>query len=368
MKRRTSGQTREVAHDLNNLLTAIIGATDAVLERSGLDPETRADIEHVREGARRGAVLVRRLRGDTNLPARPGLISINEAIRATSRLLDHRLGAHVALALNLAEPGILVMVDPFQLDRTLLNLITNARHAMPNRGTVTLGTTRREFTVAEPLSPDTIPPGDYAVISVADTGTGIPPDQIPRIFEAGFSSKKASGGTGLGLSSVREIVRQANGFISVESVEGHGTRFEIYLPIASDAPVPEMPPLPAVLTVLLVEDDLLVRHVTERFLHRAGWIVLCADSAESALEILQASICDLMISDIEMPGMDGVALARLVRVRQPNLPVILTSGYEHEPPGSGLEAAHVVFLTKPYGHAELLAAVARIAPGRGPVA
>jgi two-component system cell cycle sensor histidine kinase/response regulator CckA len=356
---------REVAHDFNNLLTAIIGAADAVLERSEIDPETRADIAHIREGARRGAVLVQRLRDDT--PAPPDLISVNDTIRATYRLLDHRLGANVTLALDLAEPGGQVMADPSQLDRTLLNLIANARHAMPNGGTVTVGTARRVVAVAEPRVPDTVPPGDYVVITVADTGSGIPRDQISRIFEAGFSSRRHTGGSGLGLSSARDIVRQSNGFLAVESIEGRGTRFEIYLPRVESAPppaVPEAAPMTAARTVLLVEDDLLVRHVAERALRRAGWTVLCADSAEDALEVLNESACDLVISDIAMPGMDGVALARLVLARQPGLPVILTSGYAHDAVDDGGEVPNVVFLTKPYGQAELLAAVAGVAGAR----
>jgi two-component system cell cycle sensor histidine kinase/response regulator CckA len=345
-------EARELAHDLNNLLTAIIGATDAVLERLGLDPETQADIAHIREGARRGATLVRRFRGDTRVTAaQRGLISVNETIRASYRLLGHRLGPNVTLTLELAEPSGHVMADPSQLDRALLNLIANARHAMPDGGTVVLGTSHREVIVAEPLVPDTIPPGGYVVVTVADTGIGIPHDQMSRIFEAGFSSRGEAGGTGLGLSSTRDIVRQSNGFMSVTSVEGRGTRFDIYLPrIEAEAATTG--------TVLLVEDDHLVRRVAERALHRAGWIVRCADSAEDALGILKELACDLMISDIAMPGMDGVALARLVLTRQPGLPIILTSGYERSAEDDAIAA--VVFLAKPYGQAELLAAGARI--------
>lgn len=368
MKRRaSSGNARDVAHDLNNLLTAIIGAADAVLERSGTDPETRADIAHIREGARRGAMLVRHLRGDTNdMPAPPELISVNDTIRATSRLLDHRLGANVALVLDLTEPSGQVIADASQLDRTLLNLIANARHAMSNGGTVTLGTMRRVVSIGESLVPDTIPPGDYVVITVADNGGGIPQDQISRIFAAGFSSRRGAGGSGLGLASVRDIVHQSNGFLSVASVEGCGTRFEIYLPRVDDAPPPVVSAtgqMVASRTVLLVEDDLLVRHVIERALRRAGWTVLCAGSAEEALRILTKSMCDLMISDIAMPGMDGVALTRLVLARQPELPVILTSGYARPAADDEFRVANVVFLVKPYGHAELLGAVDRIAPG-----
>lgn len=365
MKRRGSADgARALAHDLNNLLTAIIGAADAVLQRSGADPETRADIAHIREGARRGGLLVRRLGGDTEAMAdAPEPISVDQTIRATCRLLEHRLGATVSLALQLAEPDGQVKADPAQLDRMLLNLIANARHAMPGGGTVTLSTTRRVTAEAEPRTPDTIAAGDYVVIAVADTGTGIPRAQISRIFDNGFSSRRRAGGTGLGLSSTREIVRNSHGFLSVASVEGHGTRFEIYLPRVADAPplaTAEPAPAAAARCVLLVEDDLLVRHVAERALRRAGWTVRCADSAETALEMLRELACDLMISDIAMPGMDGIALARRVLARQPGLPVILTSGYRHTAADAGIGGADVVFLTKPYGHTELLDAIARI--------
>jgi len=346
---------RQAAHDFNNLLTAIIGTTDSILQRTRVDPERRADVAHIREGARRGAMLVRRLRGETR--AAPELVRVDEAIRATCRLLEHRLGATIALALELTDPDGQVIADIAQLDRALLNLIVNARHAMPNGGTVTLGTRRQVLTDAEIRTPDTIPAGDYVVIAVADSGGGIPADRMSRIFAAGFTSRRRSGGSGLGLSSVRDIVREANGFLSVHSVEGLGTRFEIYLPRAEHASPPALTPAetPALAqhSVLLVEDDLTVRRVAERAMRRAGWTVLCADSAEDALEILRRSRCDLMISDIALPGMDGVALARLVARAQPELPVILTSGYARSATDDAI--ANVVFLTKPYGHAELLA-------------
>jgi two-component system cell cycle sensor histidine kinase/response regulator CckA len=360
-------EARELAHDLNNLLTAIIGAADAVLDRSGIDPDTRADVAHIREGAYRGAALVGR--PGTRIAEALAVISVNETIRATSRLLAHRLGANVALTLDLGEFDGGARVEPSQLDRVLLNLIANARYAMPTGGAVTLRTGRRTVATPETRVPDTILAGDFLVIAVADNGSGIPAERLPRVFEAGVSSRRGAGGSGLGLASVREIVRQAGGCIAVTSVEGRGSCFEIYLPrwnaAAASPPAQEAPAMGTGRTALLVDDDLLVRRVTERMLLRAGWRVVCADSAEAALAVLECSRCDLMISDVAMPGMDGLALARLVLARQPDFPVILTSGYERTAADDESHTARVVFLAKPYGQADLLAAVARIAPEPG---
>jgi two-component system cell cycle sensor histidine kinase/response regulator CckA len=353
---------RAVAHDLNNLLAAIIGAADAVLERTSLDPETRTDVLHIREGARRGTALVSRLRGDATAP--PGVISINGTIRAASGLLAHGLGPGFTLTLMLTEPDAMMTMDPGAIDRVLLNLIVNARHAMAEGGTVTLSTESRMLAEPRPHVPDTVPAGHYVVIGVADTGTGMPQNQLPGIFERGFTTRSHSGGSGLGLASVRDLVHQSGGYLTVDSVEGHGTRFEIYLPRfggeTAEPPPPDIAASPR--TVLLVEDDALVSRIAERLLRRAGWTVLAADSAGNALEILKESACDLMISDVAMPGMDGVALTRLVLTRWPDLPVILTSGYERAAVDDGLQNANVEFLTKPYSRDDLLAAVERIVP------
>jgi two-component system cell cycle sensor histidine kinase/response regulator CckA len=366
MKRPVSGEdARKLAHDFNNLLTAIIGAADAILERSGIDLETRDDIAHMREGARRGTTLVQSLHGATrNAEAQPGSISIHDAILATCRLLDHSLGANITLVLDLRAERELVTIDPSQLDRALLNLLANARHAMPGGGMVTLGTLNRIVAVADPRVPDTIPPGKYVVIVVEDCGTGIPRAQMSRIFETGFSSRRRAGGSGFGLSSTRDIVRHSNGFLSVASVEGRGTRFEIHLPLVEGERLPIEPSAARAGTVLLVEDDLFVRRITERTLHRSGWNVLCAGSAEEALDRLKQTSCDLLISDIALPGMDGVSLARQVLVQWPDMPVILTSGYERRTLREAEQTVNVVFLTKPYGQAELLDTIARVTAGK----
>lgn len=359
---------REVAHDFHNLLTAIIGAADAVLRRPGIDPESRADVANMREGALRGAALIQHLHPGADYPrATQELIYVNETIRLTSRLLvDHRLGANIALTLDLKEPDGQVRAEPSQLDRALLNLIANARHAMPAGGAVTLGTECRTLRVADQRVPDLIPTGDYVVITVSDTGTGILHDEVSKIFDTGFSSRRDSGGSGLGLSSIRAVVGRCNGFLAVDSVRGHGTRFEIYLPREHGDTRPRSAPNPLPSStghaVLVVDDDQLVRQVVERAMRRAGWIVLCADSGEFALIALKESRFDLLISDVKMHGMDGLTLTRLALTSQPELAIILTSGYEFTALDVAFGSANVTFLAKPYGQTELLAAVARSCP------
>jgi two-component system, cell cycle sensor histidine kinase and response regulator CckA len=360
---RDSG-TRVLAHDFSNLLTAIIGAAESALDRCGIDVETRADIEHIREGARRAGALIQHVHPNQHDSPSRRAVSVSETIRATSRLLGYRLGTDIPLTLDLAETDDISRTEPSQLDRALLNLIANARYAMKGDGTVTLRTERRLLIAASPCVPDTIPAGDYLVIAVADSGIGVARNRLSQIFDSGVSSRHNSGGTGLGLSSVRDIVRDAKGFLAIESIRERGTSVRIFLPRYKCAsPPPKVgPSSPTAFAgvVLLVEDDPLVRQVTEHILRRTGWTVLCAASAEVALEVSAKSAYDLMITDLAMQGMDGLTLTRRVLARCPGLPVILTSGYAQGTALDGLGSACVTFLTKPYGRAELLGAVSGI--------
>ena len=367
---------KEVAHDFNNLLTAIIGAAESVLERAGLDPETRADLESIREGARRGTAMARLLCGQGG---GAGLVAVNEAILAVSRLLAHgssglehemrgsgatALPGGTLLTLELDDPGPYIWADPPLLDRVLLNLVTNARHATRDGGTVTLHTSRHTVTTAEQHIPDLILPGDYAVITVADTGTGIPAEQLPHIFSRGFTTRRDAGGTGLGLATVFEIVHRSGGFLAVDSKVGEGTRIEIHWP---RRPAPGELSVPRSGFALLVEDDPLVSRVAERMLRRAGWRLAVADSAEAAIALLEAEEAsyDLLISDVELPGMDGVALAKYVRSRRPALPIVMTSGYPETRTTADWADDGIAFLSKPYRQNELLAVMARVVTDRG---
>ena len=359
------------AHDFNNLLTAMIGAAAAALDRIGLDAETRADLEAIHRAARRGIGLVRHLRyrptaapDEADMPR--ATMGTNETIRGISRLLSHGWPA-VAFTLELTEPETQIAMDPAQLDRILMNLIINARQAMPEGGRVTLRTGARHVEHAARCHPDVVPPGDYGVITIADTGIGIPDAIKAHVFEAGFTTRRDNGGTGLGLATVRALVRDAAGFLNLQSAAGQGTSVEIYLPMVTRPAAPPAADGPPTLArgraVLVVEDDELVRRIAERALRRAGWTVHTAGSADIALTLLESEAVDLVLTDVEMPGMDGIALARLVLARSPLVPVILTSGYAIGMAEAGLPPSRVSCLTKPYDPAALLAMVARSAGG-----
>jgi two-component system cell cycle sensor histidine kinase/response regulator CckA len=235
----------------------------------------------------------------------------------------------------------------------------------------------------QPAGGETIPPGRYMMIEVSDTGRGIPAELLPRIFEPFFTTRRERGGTGLGLSTVQGILRQSGGYIGVESTPGLGTRFRIWLPrhegpaapaeaaapatpvpaatTAAAAPPGPAPGAPAARVVVLAEDEAPLRRLAERALTRAGFAVLAAESGEEALERLASGLAEagpaMLVTDMVMPGMDGLALAAAMRERWPGLPVLLVSGYAEAALGRDLRAESIRLMTKPYGLKELVAAV-----------
>ncbi len=370
-----------IAHDFNNLLTAVIGAADLVLAREALDETTAADVGQIRRSAERGAALVRQLLAFSRQQTlKPRVVAVNEAIGDLSDLLRRLLGAKVKLVLDLETPGRSVRVDPSQLDQVLINLAVNARDAMPDGGTLTLRSGR--LTLFRPLTrgEEVIPPGRYVMIEVADTGVGIPKEVLGRIFDPFFTTKRERGGTGLGLSMVHGIVRQSEGFLAVESEPGKGTLMRLYLP-RCDAPAPARepatakPPPPEQTSlplahpapafgeaaagrrvVLVVDDEEPVLRLATRYLTQRGWTVLAAESGDAALALMeQAGDVRLtaMVTDVVMPGLDGPALVRRMRERQPGLPSILASGYAEEAVRRDLAEADTLFLAKPYTLKEL---------------
>jgi two-component system cell cycle sensor histidine kinase/response regulator CckA len=362
-----------IAHDFNNLLTAMIGAADEVLARADVPQAVCDDVRQIRASAERGAALVRQLLAfGRQQTLQPRVIAINDAITEISSLLGRLLGSNVRLVLELENPGRMVRVDPTQLDQVLVNLAVNARDAMPQGGTLTLHT--GHIRLFRPLTrgQEMIPPGRYVMIEVGDTGIGIPPDVLPRVFDPFFTTRRDRGGSGLGLSTVHGIVRQSDGFLAVESELGQGTRMRVYLPQHEDAdampllrrppdPPPFAPAIPAgqprdhdpplLPLLLLVDDELPVLRLAERALARRGWEVLSAGSAEQALALLDPPTLrrlTALVSDVVMPGMDGPALVRELRRTRPDLPAILASGYAHDALRAQLASEDMHFLPKPY--------------------
>ena len=360
-----------IAHDFNNLLTAIIDATEDLQSRAGDVAEDVADLRMVRESADRGAALVRHLLAFSRQQTlQPQVLALNDAIRDTAALLRRLLGAGMQLELELEEPGRQVRIDPTQLGQVLTNLAVNARHAMPGGGRLRISTGHDLKLSAESLGGERVPPGRYARLSVADTGTGIPPDVLPRIFEPFFTTRREAGGTGLGLSTVHGIVRQSGGYMTVHSAPGEGTRFDILLPRHEESAIWQpAPPVAAHAarasrasrTLLLVDDEAPVRRLAERVLQRAGWQVVAATCAEDALELVDAgglqNALACVISDVVMPGLDGPALVRVLREGQAGLPAILMSGYADASLRRDLQAADIRFLPKPFGMADLTEAL-----------
>lgn len=390
-----------IAHDFNNLLTAIIGNCDLLLQRHKPGDPSFTDIMQVQNTAKRAAALVQQLLAFSRRQAlQPRSLDVTAALADLSTMLRRLLGERVSLQINHGRQLGLVRVDPVRFDQVILNLAVNARDAMVNGGVLTIRTSL--VMVDRPIQrgSETMPAGRYVLVEVTDTGTGIPREYLSRIFEPFFSTKEVGKGTGLGLSTVYGIIRQTGGFIFVASEEGSGTCFSIYLPQISaqeseikapepdhkhqnalrpqtttpTAPTPVTPSsddlfsaashaaavdLTGSATVLLVEDEDAVRMFSSRALRSKGYTVLEAATAEQALSTLDShDTIDVLISDVVMPGMDGVSLARQVRHSRPQIRVILISGYSEDMARNGLDPDDgIAFLPKPFSLKQLAQAV-----------
>lgn len=357
-----------VAHDFNNLLTAIIGFADLLLARHGEGDPSHDDVAQIRETADRGVGLVRQLLAFCRRrAANPVVVDPAAAIASLAPMLARLLGPAVALRLEAAAPAMRVLIDPVQLDQVILNLAVNARDAMPEGGSLVIGCAPHRLNATAPAcGGEAIPPGCYVRLVVSDTGVGIPAGVLGSIFEPYFTTKGAGAGTGLGLATVHGIVREAGGFISVDSAPGRGTTFAVFLPrvvgqaASGEGPAPAAPGTAALATVLLVEDEAGVRAFAAKALRRAGYRVLEAGDGEAALAVLEASPggVDVLVTDVMLPGIDGLGLARLVAQRLRGIRVILMSGCADEALGDcGLGAAPRL-LMKPFSLPALTGAVA----------
>ena len=321
-----------VAHEFNNVLMIISGYADQLLHDPELPESDRAYCEQLIEATRRATVLVRQLLAFSRKhPIRPQTIDLNAIVKDISKMLQPLLSTRIQLVVVCPDKKLMVNADPSQLELMIMNLVINARDAMPDGGILSLMTSsetlREEVTLPEA-------PKDYVVLQINDTGIGMPPEIKQRIFEPFFSTKDVGKGTGLGLSMVYGIVEQADGHITVESEPNNGTTFRIYLPLSHRQPT-ERPeeaktlPSKGTATLLLVEDEVGIRLMTRKYLESLEYTVLEADTGEQAWTIFNEhkDEIQLLITDMIMPGIRGDELVRRIREERPYMPAIYISGY-----------------------------------------
>jgi two-component system cell cycle sensor histidine kinase/response regulator CckA len=351
-----------IAHDFNNLLTAMVGFCDLLLLRHRPGDQSFADLMQVKQNANRAANLVRQLLAFSRQQTlRPTVLSVTDVLQELMHLLRRLIGENIQLDVIHGRSLWEVKVDQGQLEQVIINLAVNARDAMAEGGgELAIRTSNQQLTRPLKREGETVPPGDYVRIEVADSGCGIAQENLDRIFEPFFSTKEVGAGTGLGLSTVYGIVKQTGGFILVDSAPGVGTNFQIYLPrhqqtageaVAAKSAQSQVTDLTGMGTLLLVEDEDAVRAFSARALRKKGYDVLEASSGEHALDVMeqQGDKVDLLITDVVMPNLDGPALVRRVRETHPDVKVIFISGYTEDSFRRNLgEESDIHFLGKPF--------------------
>jgi len=374
-----------IAHDFNNVLSAIMMANDFLLNAHKPTDPSFQDIMQIKQNATRAATLVRQLLAFSRRQTlRPQVLDLGDALSDLTMLLRRLIGEKVKLDLVHGRNLWPVKVDVSQFEQVIVNVAVNARDAMPDGGKLTVKTANVSAAESAQLAFKGMPAGEYVRIDITDTGTGIPADIRDKIFEPFFSTKEVGKGTGLGLSTVYGIVKQTGGFIYVDSEEGKGTSFAIFLPrhhaeqeaqeeVKTEAAQPHAtngatPPSQAKLrvdltgqgTILLVEDEEGLRSLNARGLRSRGYSVIEASNGVEAMEALEEKegAVDLVVSDVVMPEMDGPTLLKAMRGRNPNLKIIFVSGYAEDAFEKSLpESEQFAFLPKPFTLTQLVAAV-----------
>ena len=366
-----------VAHDFNNILTAIIGHCDLMLLRHAPGDSDYDDIQQVKNNSNRAAGLTRQLLAFSRQQTlRPQVLQLPDVVADVSNLLKRLLDETIELEVRHGRNLGLVRADPGQLEQVIINLGVNARDAMPKGGKISISTQAVVASDVRALKSDILPVGDYTALIFSDSGNGIPPHVIGKIFEPFFTTKAVGKGTGLGLSTVYGIIKQSGGYIFADSKPGMGTTFSIYFPVhhptRDDLDRATLNSLPVKATakkelwgsahILLVEDEDMVRAVAERALTRQGYKVVTACEGEEALGLLAEQAdkepqFDLIVSDVVMPNMDGPTMAKHVRKNYPELPILFMSGYAEEQLRKSIDLDKVNFLPKPFSVAQIAEAV-----------
>jgi signal transduction histidine kinase/CheY-like chemotaxis protein len=344
-----------VAHDFNNILGMMLASVGFLLEDLPQGSETRADAETIRAAVKRGAELTQQLLAFSRQQVlEPRVVSLNDLVSDTQRLLVRTIGEDIAILVSLGEHLSAVRVDPGQVQQILMNLSVNARDAMPSGGTLSIQTRNVTLDAPTPMAHSVAAPGPYVVLTVSDAGTGMDADTLAQMFEPFFTTKPKGRGTGLGLSTVFGIVEQSGGHIRAESTVGIGTSFEIFLPAVSERPEvveePREAPVPGgTETILLAEDDAELRTLTARVLTAQGYHVLQASDGADALRVAaqHSGALDLLTTDMVMPTMGGHDLAHELSARRPGLKVLFMSGYTDDAGGRDALGPLDAFLQKP---------------------
>ncbi len=377
-----------VAHDFNNVLTAIIGYCDLMLLRHTPGDSDYDDIQQIRANSNRAASLTRQLLAFSRQQTlRPVVLQMPDVVSEVSQLLKRLMGDKIEFSVRHDRELGAVRADPQQLEQVIINLAVNARDAMQAhaerqkkqdwKGRLTLATRRVSARDVRKMGIDIMPADDYTVLIVQDTGGGIPPEHLNKIFEPFFTTKEQGKGTGLGLSTVYGIVKQSNGFIFADNVaapdgQTMGARFTVYLPVHKGE-------LPVIQRsdegedtkasewsgggkLLLVEDEDMVRAVAERALVRAGYTVTTARDGEEGLAAIANGNTefDLIVSDVVMPAMDGPAMARAIRRVKPKVPILFMSGYAEEQLRNDIDIDNMHFIPKPFSVQQINAKVSEV--------
>ncbi len=353
--------TGGVAHDFNNLLMIVSGHIQALKKFAARDSKAAVAAQAIEHATQRGAALTRQLLTFSRRQrVNPEPVDLSQRIPSIREVLNSGIGGNVELAIDIPLDVWCVTVDVGELEIALVNLAINARDAMPDGGTLTIGA--NNTTIDEG---DSVPAGDYVAITVADTGVGIPADIITSVFDPFFTTKPVGKGTGLGLSQVYGFAHQAGGTVKISSELGKGTILTVYLPrehyVSINDNEPSSDQAAQAGIILLVEDNPDVASASTGLLEQLGYSVRWAASADAALEEIERNGIDLVLSDIVMPGrLDGLGLARIVKQKHPDLPVLLTTGYSDK-----LRNVRSDFqvLQKPYEMQELSRAIAKLTGG-----
>jgi PAS domain S-box-containing protein len=361
-----------VAHDFNNLLAVISSYADfaakqvARLQPTGEWRQIASDIEQVQLAAGRAAALTHQLLAFARQEViQPRPLNLNAIVASTEQLLVRTLGEHVELITNLADALPLILADPGQVEQVLVNVAVNAREAMPGGGKLTIQTCVARL--GEPAAGEAgLPPGSYVLLTVSDTGCGIPEDVIDRVFEPFFSTKPKGVGTGLGLATVYGIITQSGGNVRIDAEPGVGTTLRIYLPVTQAAAAPSPPQSGDGQVVLVVEDEPALRTVISRMLAGNGYQVTAVADGPEALQTLATKLdhIDLLLTDVIMPKMQGREVADKVLALRPGVRVLYMSGYTQGLLGSqGVLEPGIHLIEKPFSEEALLAKLHQVLTG-----